>query len=92
VKKALSPIPGANATGKNSAGCNGRHCLFKSRLCQVPAVLLEKSDSERGSRKCLMETGSPSDSCAEECKAGGNGVVFSLFLKALYELIYCQRK
>lgn len=26
-----------------------------------------------GGRKCLMETGSPSDSCAEECGAGGTG-------------------
>lgn len=39
-----------------------------------------------------METGSPSDSCAEECRAGGDGAALPLFLKALYELIYCQRK
>lgn len=43
-------------------------CLFKSVLCQVPAVLLQKTDSMRLNRKCLVETGSPSDSCNEECK------------------------
>lgn len=42
-------------------------CLFKSVLCQVPAVL-QKTDSMRPNRKCLVETGSPSDSCTEECR------------------------
>lgn len=58
---------------QSKAGCSARPCLFKSILCQVPAVLLQKSDFGRGGRKCLMETGSPSDSCAEECGAGGTG-------------------
>lgn len=58
---------------QSRAGCSARPCLFKSILCQVPAVLLQKSDFRRGGRKCLMETGSPSDSCAEECGAGGTG-------------------
>lgn len=63
-------------------------CLFKSVLCQVPAVLLQKkkTDSKRLSRKCLVETGSPSDSCTEECrekkkKKTEDSVLLFLFLK-----------
>lgn len=60
-------------TWQSRAVCRGRPCLVKPILCQVPTVLLQKSDFGRGGRKCLMETGSPSDSCAEECGAGGGG-------------------
>ena len=50
-------------------------CLFKSVLCQVPAVL-QKTVSMRLNRKCLVETGSPSDSCTEECREKKRRIVF----------------
>lgn len=45
-------------------------------------------------RKCLVETGSPSDSCIGECRKKNPRIVFYSFCfsRVFYELIYCLGK
>lgn len=45
-------------------------------------------------RKCLVETGSPSDSCTGECRKKNPRIVFYSFCfsRVFYELIYCLGK
>lgn len=53
--------------------------LVKSKFCQVLAGIQQWSYAVRLNRKCLVEAGSPSDSCAEECRK--RLVLYSVGLK-----------
>lgn len=50
-------------------------CLFKSVLCQVPAVL-QKAFISGGMNEMPCETGSPSDSCTENQQEKKRRIVF----------------